>query len=208
MLRILAVFASVLALSGAGGTVMAQSPVPKAEKEAESGGYITAFACGELQTSRNFQVDTLDDSENSLRLRKAAVDALVRQKASISDTARMRLSVEYEAIQEAAVRKGRDLGEFRSAPGEEDVNLRMNVWSNERDSIIGGRRDRLEKRAIHRVRVKVSVHSKSDGTCLWQGEAEHQLDGVAEKVIPRLTAAIGKTVKRQPFEVDLEPGLR
>lgn len=53
----------------------------------------------------------------------------------------------------------------------------MNVWSNRKDSIIGGRKTDVIAGPIDEVWVTISINDKASGKCIWRGEAQHDSIG-------------------------------
>ena len=83
----------------------------------------------------------------------------------------------------------------------------MNLWSNRKDSVIGGRKDTVLSRGLNELHVAIEIHDKSNGQCMWQGQAKLDLDGQDEfsttrRIIPLLVAVLGKTVRAEPLKLD------
>ena len=169
-------------------------------------GAINAFACEPMPQDRRFEVVLLDDADPMLKVRDALLEAMRDNGMTADPGAPLKLTLEVGLTREPPQRKPRDLGSIRDATGE-DLEVRMNVWSNRQDSIVGGRRDDTLTEARDDVRVMISINAKSDGHCLWQGEATHDTDGrdhwaLAEKIVPQLVRRIGRTVDRVLLDIE------
>ncbi len=174
----------------------------------ESAGQVTAFACEALPSPLRVEVEAADGSPQSDRLRRVVVRSLAARQAVVTPGAPLRLSLYVDSRREAAIRKGRDLGQFsRGNSNDERTQFRINLWSNRRDSVIGGRRDRVLAPAVDELRVEITLDSLSDGRCVWQGEAVHSLDGrdeqlAAEQLIPLLIDRLGRSASAEPIELE------
>jgi len=83
----------------------------------------------------------------------------------------------------------------------------MNLWSNKRDSLIGGRKAGVVEGTADDVRVEITINDKSDGKCVWRGESVHSSAGedqwsVAEKSVLQLIDMIGRDIRDRAFEID------
>lgn len=171
-------------------------------------GSLTAFACGKLPSPLSVEIDAQDDSRQALQLKNALIKALTDRQARIADNAPLKISLHVETVREGARYKGRDLGEFSSGNRADDrTKFRMNLWSNRKDSVIGGRKDALLSRGLDELHVAIEIHDKSNGRCVWQGQARLDLDGqdeyaTARRIIPILTNNLGKTIRSAPLELD------
>src|SRR5262249_54435630 len=101
---------------------------------------------------------------------------------------------------------GRDgfLGQLRSTNRE--TEFRLNMWSSSGDSVIGGvQRPGASAPSVYHL--SVFVHDKTNGHCLWQGEARHPLEGsteadVARRLVPVTLRYLGKTTQPTAFSLD------
>lgn len=186
----LAVVAAAMLLSG--GSAAAQ-------------GTLNTFACENLPAALRVRVDLLDDAEPMLRVRTVLLAALKRKGIEVADGAPYVLSLGAEATRLAARHKGRDLGSISNST-DDDVKMRMNLWSNREDSVLGGRKDSVESDARDEMRVTISINSTGDGRCIWRGDALHDTAGrdqwaVAERMTPILVDAIGGKGGHRTFEL-------
>lgn len=173
---------------------------------AAADGILSGYVCGTMPATYQINVEVGDDSAQMLKIREAAIGALKRKRARISGTAELVLAIDVLTVREGAVRKKRDLGSVTDGSSER-IRARMNLWSNKRDSIIGGRRDGFVKGALDEVRVEITVNDKSTGKCIWRGEAHHDSAGedqwiVAQKSTLQLLDALGQDIRDRKFEID------
>lgn len=177
-------------------------------------GYVTAFSCEPMQRPLSVTPQILDNTDENVRLHGILVERLAERGVTVDDAAGQTMSFNVERVREAAVRKPGDLVDVRVGQEDPDdlgregfASVHMNIWSNSRDSVIGGRRDTVEHRLVDRLHISVTINSKADGRCLWRGEVVQNLDGrdpgrTAEQMIPILTRAIGKSLSQQPITLD------
>jgi hypothetical protein len=188
-------------LLAAGFVVMASPRV-----EAANPGYLTAFACGKLPSPLKVAIDAEDDTKQSRQLKDVLIKALSARATEIATDAPLTISLYVNTVREVARYKGRDLGELSVGNrNDERTKFRMNLWSNRKDSVIGGRKDTLLSQGLNELYVAITVHEKSNGKCVWQGEVKLDLDdqdefSTARRVIPLLTRALGRTIRAEPLE--------
>ena len=199
MIRLFVTILLSAALVGVGTPSQAADTAP---------GSLTAFACGKLPSPLSVEVDAQDDSQQSRQLKNALIKALTDRKAHIAANAPLKVSLHVETLREGTRRKGRDLGEFKSGNRKDDrTKFRMNLWSNRKDSVMGGRKDAILSQGLNELHVAIEIHDKSNGQCVWQGEARLNLDGqdefsTARQIIPLLAKSLGKTIRARPLDLD------
>lgn len=169
-------------------------------------GLLSGYACGQMPATYKVNVEVVDDSPQMLKIRDAALGALERKHAQISGSAELVLTIDTRFLREGAKRKQRDLGSVTDGSSER-IRARMNLWSNRKDSIIGGRRDGLVEGALDEVRVEITINDRSNGKCVWRGEALHGSAredqwAIAEKTVRKLIDVLGQDVRDQKFELD------
>jgi hypothetical protein len=169
-------------------------------------GLLSGYACGQMPATYKINVEVADDSPQMLRIRDTAIQALKRKQAQLSGSAELVLAIDTHTLREGAKRKKRDLGSVTDGSSEH-IRARMNLWSNRKDSIIGGRRDGLTKGALDEVCVEITINDKSSGKCVWRGEALYGSAGedqwvIAEKTVLKLIDVLGRDIRDQKFEFD------
>ncbi len=171
-------------------------------------GSVTAFACTPLPSPLRIEVEASDGSPYGDRLKRVLVRSLAARNAIVMPGAPLRLSLYVGAVREPEIRKGRDLGRFsRGNASGLRTQFRINLWSNQRDSVIGGRRDQVLASAVDELHVEITLDDRSDGQCVWQGEAVHKLEGrdelaAAERIIPLLIERLGRSARAELIELD------
>ncbi len=171
-------------------------------------GRLTAFVCESLPSPLRIQIESPEGSQRTDRLKRILVRALAARHVVVAPGAPLRLSLYVGSVREPEVRKGRDLGQFsRGNASDERTQFRINLWSNRRDSVIGGRRDEVLAAAVDELHVEITLDDLSDGRCILQGEAVHRLDGrdeqsVAEHIIPKLIERLGQSASAEPIELE------
>ena len=164
----------------------------------ESAGTLAAFACAPLPAAPRLAVEAQEDSPAFRHLKEVFVAGLRRQQATIGETARLRASLYVEAEREnnasLPARPAHPVREITPATRR----AFFEIWSNRRDSILGGRRPR--SLSVDEVRVSILVHDSTNGQCIWQGEAIHPIGDrdemdVAERLVTALIRHLGQSVK-------------
>lgn len=218
--------AAQTAPAGTPGKPPAESGGKEAAAPAE--GYLNAFACGKLDRPLRVEVELLDNTEDNMRLRDAFVERLAKSGARIEPGAALILSLDIETVREGRIRRPSDLVDVYVGIGGPDPNadplnrnpdsgstsiddsearVRMNIWSNRRDSVIGGRRDKAEGDMVDQLHVTIDVNRRADGVCLWRGHAIHNLDGgdprtIGAALMRYLAGYVGKPASRQPIRLN------
>jgi hypothetical protein len=169
-------------------------------------GVLRSYACGKMETPLRFDIALQDDGPSYARVGRTLAAELERKRAQLSATAPLRLSLSMDTVRAVARNRRPDLGRF-SHDTDRGTQVQLNLWSNQHDSVLGGRRDDAVGRSIDELRVEIAISDKSNGRCVWQGEAAVDLDGrdpdrVALTIIPLLVAHIGETVRAEPITLD------
>jgi len=192
---------------------LALAPALSAHAAEAPEGYLTAFVCESMPKQISVSSVIEDNTEENVRLYALLVDRLAKNQVTVKPSAGLTMSFEVTRVHEAAKRKPGDLVDVRVGEGEKDVGregfakVHMNIWSNAKDSVIGGRRESLESQPVDQLRIAVAINSKANGRCLWRGEVVQNLDGrdasrVADKLIPILADAVGTSVSQKPIVID------
>ena len=173
----------------------------------EAVGRVTAFACEALPSPLKIEVETSDGSPQADRLRRVLVRSLAARQAVVTPGAPLRLNLYVESVHAPEISKRPDLDKISSDNDiDERIRIRVEIWSNSRNSIIGGRRDRIPA-AADELLVEITLDSRTNGRCVWQGKAVYKLGGrnelsVAEKIIPLLVERLGRSARAEPIEID------
>lgn len=171
-------------------------------------GRVTSFACASLPASLNVSVETPDAPAQADRLRRVLVESLAARRAVVSADAPLQLSLYVGLVRGPEIGEGNVLNQIdRDDEGDENIQIRVDIWSNRRNSVIGGRRDLHPTTDVDKLRIEITLDSRTDGRCVWQGNAEYRLDGrdeiaTAEKMIPLLVERLGRSAKAEPISLD------
>lgn len=173
---------------------------------AAANGLLSGYACGELPPNYQVDVEVSDDSEQMLKIRESAIRTLARKNTGQSDAASLVLLIDMHTVRQGIRRKERDPGSVTD-DSSDGIRTRMNLWSNKSDSVIGGRRDVIIDGPLDEIRIDIAINDKSNGKCVWRGEAVHDTTGenqwnIAEKVTLRLIDLIGTDIRDREFEAD------
>lgn len=200
----------------------AAAQLPPLEPE----GRVNAFLCGEVPAKAAIDVVLLDNADANLAVKDSFVATLRRQGVRIVPGAALVLTLDIRTVREGQSVKPPDLVDVRvgqpnedsARPGPNDpgvrdqglAGVRANIWSNRRDSVLGGRRQVVEGRRVDQVSVNASLNRRVDGRCLWQGDAVQELGGgdaaeAAQSLAPYLARAFGKTVRDRPLAPQSAP---
>lgn len=184
-------------------------------------GRVNAIVCGDIPATMVLDVVLLDNADANLPVKDSFVATLRRQGVRIASGAALVLTLGIETVRETVSIKPPDLIEVqvgqankdaaRVAPGDTSIGeqgltrVRANIWSNRRDSVLGGRRRVVEGEMIDQVKLSASLNRRADGRCLWQGDAVQELNGAdaaraARRLAPLLAGLLGKPVRDQPLE--------
>jgi len=189
-------------------TILISVVVPSSGQELkETAGHVTAFACAPLPTPLIVEVEISDGSSQSDRLRRVLVRSLVAHQTVVSSEAPLRLSL-YVGSGHHFVNSNmhsRNQLDGRAAL-KERIWIRVDLWSNRWNSVIGGRRYQNAALADE-VHIEITLDSQTNGQCLWQGMAVFRLDGrdetvTAEKLIPLLVDRLGRSARAEPIKLD------
>jgi hypothetical protein len=193
------------------------APPAAAENDEPVRTRLNTLACEDLPVPLKLDVEIMDNAERFLRFKDRFVGKLRAGGAEVVRGAPLTLMLDVQILREFDQAEGGELLEFRAGQesGEDigregNIFLRGNVWSNRSDSVLGGRKRDPGTLALNRLHVTATINSRVDGRCLWQGEVRHDLedgdpDDAAEKIMPFLAAAVGKTVRNRPIDIALPP---
>jgi hypothetical protein len=179
---------------------------PTAAGSEEGDGSLTAIACGRLQAPYRFEVALDDDGPAFERLDGSLRSALAARRIEVVADAPLRLSLHVDTLRSVPRVRRPDMGRFRHH-ADRGTEIELNLWSNRHDSLLGGRREDALRAAVDELRVEIAISDKSNGRCVWYGEAVVDLDGrdpdrSAAVVIPLLVARLGEMVRAEPISLD------
>ncbi len=193
--------------------VLALAPSLPALPADTPAGYLTAFVCEPLAKPLRVSATILDNTDENIRLHGLLLKRLADNHVTVGPDAALTMSFDVQRVREAARRKPGDMIDVRVGEDEERIGqegfarVHMNIWSNARDSVLGGRRDTLVSAHVDRLHISVTINSKADGRCVWRGEVVQNLDGrdpgrAADLMIPILADSVGSAVSQKPIDID------
>jgi hypothetical protein len=165
---------------------------------------LSATLFRDLPAGATVGVGIYDDSEANLAVRDAFLAALEGQGVAVAPAGEAVL----ELMLDVRVREGRlqttspTLGEARTNLGESEVEV--NVLSNTRDSLLGGRRSDPGTRILREglVNLNAQLRDPAAREILWQGDATTAMDargvdGLALLLVDPLAEAYGRNAANE-----------
>jgi hypothetical protein len=204
-MRIAAGMAARAAALAAGMLALAAFEPARAADEETGDGVLIAFACGVVPRNVPVEVQPPDDTPAQTALRDVVVAELRRSGIAVAAGAPVRVTFEGGMERDLASRGVPRYGEIT---GHNDrFELRFRLWSSSEDSVIGGRRDEADRPQANRYRLGIFINDRTNGRCLWQGEALHDVEGAdetvtARRMVPVLLRHLGQTVRQRAFTLD------
>lgn len=173
---------------------------------AAADGVLSGYVCGDLPKVYRVDVEVSDDSKEMLRIRDAARREIAKSQPTAAQAAMLVLSIDLPAIRQGSPGKKRSLGSVSGGSGS-GVEARTNIWSNRRDSVIGGRKEGGADGETDSIQIDIALNDKSNGKCIWRGDAVHAHSGldrwiVAEKAVLKLIGVLGRDVRDREFSID------
>jgi hypothetical protein len=186
LLRIALIFIAILASFPAA-----------AQSETEEAGLLHAYACEKLVSPSKIDIQLLDDTPRNVQLKNKLKELLVEGGNEATAKAPLVLTLDIKTVRELPGQKKQRLTRLRFGGG---VSVRGKIWSNSKDSLLGGRKKSSRPSAVDMLEMTVNINRRNDGRCIWQGQILYDLRGrdperVAAQLIPILARAMGKTIK-------------
>lgn len=169
---------------------------------------LNAFACGALPVDYGLDVLVADDSKPMLRLRDALLKALAARGVRVSPNSPLQITLKLDTVSVRVEYEERTEGPARRREGE--VGGRLSGGGGATPETLPPLPERHtvpRESAREEVHLTLQVHDKANGTCVWQGDAAFRRDGrdewpIAEALIPKLVATLGKTVRSRPVPIE------
>jgi hypothetical protein len=158
---------------------------------------ITTQVCEPLKRNAALQLTPADDSDLYLSVRESLQDVLRKIGHPVDKKAGLDM---YYSLVETAVEirgAGPTLGriEVRTVNRDARAQLLVNLWSNQQDSILGGRRTESGLRVSNVLIVSLELNKQDNGRCVWRGEGAVELGTVTSRdVAATLTQAVAKRI--------------
>lgn len=158
---------------------------------------ISTQVCEPLKRNAGLQLTPADDSDLYLSVKGGLEDTLRKIGHPVDKKAGLDM---YYSLVETAVEirgEGPTLGQLdvRTVNRDARAQLLVNLWSNQKDSILGGRRTESGLRVSNVLIVTLELNAEQDGRCIWRGEGAVELGAVAARdIAATLTQAVAKRI--------------
>lgn len=173
--------------------------------EGEGPGQLVSMACGVVPPKSHVDVQASDDTARDKALRDAIAAELTRAGYVVAADATVRVT--FDAEIERALDPSRQgyLGKLNST--NRDTTFELNLWTSSGDSVLGGVTTQGAATGPNMSHLTISAHDKTNGKCLWQGEARHPTEGGSEvefarRLVPVVLGHFGKTLPATAFSLD------
>ncbi len=151
-------------------------------------------------------VRPLDDGAQSAEIKRRIDGALRQAGYAVSDNAAAtELAFEIEVMEGRFLDDGRNLGRFEGNT-ERGVSFQFNLWSNTKDSVLGGPQKKAGRRA-NVLHMHAVLRDRESGKTLWQGDAFCEMltsdtIRIAASMIPPLVRNLGRNVNGEAFDIE------
>jgi len=158
---------------------------------------ISTMACEALGRNAPLQLSPADDSDLYLAVNGRLRDLLGKIGHPVQQGAALDM---YYSLVETAVEvrgEGPTLGrlDVRTVSREAHAQLLVNLWSNQKDSILGGRRTESGVQVSNMLIVTLELNRQDNGRCVWRGEGAVPLGSVnARDIAAKLTEAVAARI--------------
>jgi hypothetical protein len=169
-------------------------------------GIVNSVNLGPVDPEAPITVRPLDDSRESLEIKRRFDGALRQAGYAVSDyVAATELSFETEVIEGRFSGDGRNFGRFEGN-SDRGINLQLNLWSNAKDSVLGGRQKKVDRQA-NVYHMNAVLRNRETGKTLWQGDAfcemlTPDIERIAASMIPPLVRSLGRSVEGETFNIE------
>lgn len=173
-------------------------------------GTVNAVTFATLSPGAAVTVRALDNSDVNMTLIDQFEDALAKRGFRIAPDASMVFSFETRNDVGAWSDSGRrsiiELEGHGGRMGGEDAKARVNLFNSSRGGLFNEGQGETNIVTQGRYRLEATLDDRAGGKRLWQGWAESDLgryhgSELLSAMVPVLAANVGKTVRRQPFQL-------
>jgi hypothetical protein len=150
-------------------------------------------------------VQPWDNTTDNQRVTSSFTKALNRRGVPLTDQrAKLILNFETEVDSLAAPGTGPTLGQAQGR--SYDSRIRMNLWSNNQDSLLNGRQGSDDNTATTRYILRATLDDQQSGERLWQGEATYtgvvnDETAIFAAMAPILVDGFGQNLRPKTFRV-------
>lgn len=166
---------------------------------------VNAQSYHEVPSNEAVTVETFDDSEQSLRIKKHFEDELRAQGYTLKPDARLILS--FEARDTAGSWSGGgpnrlvEIGNSQNHTGADAPDVRLNIFNSQRGGLLNPKRDRgITQVTPSEFRIDATLEDRSNGRRLWQGWSTTNIGSTGDAsghvaMVRPIVHNIGKTVR-------------
>ena len=199
VLRVMA----ILALCGVLGVPLSAA---RADDEPLPGrAYASSY--GPVPVNLPIAVKPWDNSAANLRVKSSFTEALSKRGVKLTESGTpLLLNFDTEVESLATPGYGPSLGQVQGRNW--DSRVRMNVWSNQQDSVLAGRKstDPAGTRTVRYI-LRATLDDQRSGQRIWQGEASYTGAPADESnafvaMVPVLIEGFGQNVRPKGFRID------
>jgi hypothetical protein len=198
LLRVIAIFVLVGMLAG--------STAARADDEVPLPGRAYASSFGPVPADMPIAVRPWDNSTANLRIKSSFTEQLSKRGVKMSETgASLLLNFDTEIESLAAPGIGPTLGQIQGRNW--DSRVRMNLWSNQQDSALGGRKTTEPGARTVRYILRATLDDQRSGQRIWQSEAAYTGAPADEAnafvaMVPVMIEGFGQNVRPKGFRLD------
>ncbi|WNK01294.1 hypothetical protein L2D14_07655 [Thalassospiraceae bacterium LMO-JJ14] len=169
---------------------------------------VNAVSFAAFPRGENITVETYDDSETVLKLKKQFEEELRSQGYTVTEGARLILSFETQDTSGKWSGGGPNrlvqIGNSENHTGKDAPDVRLNIFDSQRGGILNPKRDKgITQIAPSQFRIDATVEDRQTGKRLWQGwSVTDMIAGSEETMLHRslvkpIVDNIGKTVRSE-----------
>lgn len=185
--------------------VMGATLPVRAQDDSDSPGLAYATLFLPIPAGTAINVRPWDNSAENQSVKGSFQDALAQHGVRLADNGTPLLLNFETSVESLAVPSvgGPSLGEVQGR--NYDSRIRMNLWSNSKDSLLAGRHSDDDS-ATTRYVLRATLDNQDTGERLWQGEAHYTAVVTDETktfiaMAPILVGEFGKNVQPKPFRL-------
>jgi hypothetical protein len=182
------------------------SQAARADEDDQMPGRVYASSFGPVPADTPIAVRPWDNSTANLRLKSSFSEQLSKRGVKLTETGTpLLLNFDTEIESLAAPSLGPTLGQAQGRNW--DSRVRMNLWSNQQDSVLAGRK--TTEPGAHTVRyiLRSTLDDQRSGQRIWQGEATYTGAPADEgnafaAMVPVMVEGFGQNVRPKGFRID------
>jgi len=168
-------------------------------------GVVRAVSFGPLPDAAAVTILAEEDDDLNNQIKDLLLRELAAEDRTVAADAPLELLFRSGQVESVVEGQRPSLGRLEAGT-DRGVDFRMNVWSTNEDSVLGGRRQRQAGSRTNVFQISLTLRDRQTGKTLWQGDSYcEMLTGdklrLSRSMLPPLVSQIGQTVKDAPFEI-------